>query len=411
MSAPTGSNPPCDGLPPSAGSPAEPQAAWSAVFSLSLSVFGLATAEFLPASLLTPIANDLAVSIGAAGQAVTITAVIAAIAGPALVLGAARYDRRSIVWAVSILIVVSDLIAAFAPDLTVFLVGRVALGIALAGIGSLAAALCMRLVPPAFFSRAMAMIFTGMTVATIFAPPFGVYIGRILGWRAVFVIAAAIGVLAVVAQLFTLPRMAPTSSGDRDMFSRLMRRPGVLPALGAGMLIIAGHSAGFTYIRPFLETVPQLGADAISLMFLTFGVGGFAGNLLAGLLAERSARLSTGLAALIIVGATAVLLAIGASHTVVFVVVALWGLGFGITPISVQTLTVQAAPDLAEGVGALTMSAFQLAIAIGAVTGGALVGPLGPRGAIGSCTAAAAMGGLLLLGVSRRNAGRKVGTG
>lgn len=401
MSSVTDLDVPYGGAVPSADSPVEPKAAWWAVFSLSISVFGLATAEFLPASLLTPIANDLAVSIGAAGQAVTITAAIAAIAGPVLVLGAARYDRRSIVWAVSALIIVSDLIAAFAPNLAVFLVGRVALGIALAGIGSLAAALCMRLVPRAFFSRAMAMIFTGMTAATIFAPPFGVYIGRILGWHAAFVIAAGIGVLAVAAQLFSLPRMAPTSSGDRGMFSRLLRRPGVVPALGAGMLIIAGHSAGFTYIRPFLEQIPRLSAGSISLVFLTFGVGGFAGNLLAGLLAERSARLATGLAALIIVGATAVLLAVGASHTVVFAVVAFWGLGFGITPISVQTLTVQAAPDLAEGVGALTMSAFQVAIAIGAVAGGALVGQLGPSGAIGSCTVAAALGGLLLT-VSRR---------
>ena len=264
MSSVTDLDVPYGGAVPSADSPVEPKAAWWAVFSLSLSVFGLATAEFLPASLLTPIANDLAVSIGAAGQAVTITAAIAAIAGPVLVIGAARYDRRSIVWAVSALIIVSDLIAAFAPNLAVFLVGRVALGIALAGIGSLAAALCMRLVPRAFFSRAMAMIFTGMTAATIFAPPFGVYIGRILGWRAAFVIAAGIGVLAVAAQLFSLPRMAPTSSGDRGMFSRLLRRPGVVPALGAGMLIIAGHSAGFTYIRPFLEQIPRLSAGSIS---------------------------------------------------------------------------------------------------------------------------------------------------
>ena len=208
----------------SAGGKMEPKAAWLAVFSLSLGVFGLATAEFLPASLLTPIARDLTVSIGAAGQAVTITAAIAAVAGPALVLGATRFDRRSIVWAVSALIVVSDLVAASAPNLAMFLVGRVALGIALAGVGSLAAALCMRLVPPALFSRAMAMIFTGMTVATIFAPPFGVYIGRVLGWRAAFVIAAGIGVLAVVAQLATLPRMAPTSASDRGMF-RAARAP------------------------------------------------------------------------------------------------------------------------------------------------------------------------------------------
>ena len=172
------------------------------------------------------------------------------------------------------------------------------------------------------------------------------------------------------------------------------------------MLVIAGHSAGFTYIRPFLERVPRLDADTISLVFLSFGVGGFVGNILAGLLAELSARLATGIAAFVIVGATAVLLMLGTSHTIVFVVVAFWGVGFGMTPISVQTLTVQAAPDLSEGVGALTMSAFQVAIAIGAVAGGALTDRLGPSAAIASCTAAAAIGGILVLGVLRRLARR-----
>ena len=365
-------------------------------------MFGLATAEFLSASLLTPIASDLTVSIGAAGQAVTVTAAVAAIAGPALVLGAGRFDRRTIVLAVTALIVVSDLIAASAPNLAVFLAGRVALGIALAGIGSLAASLCLRLVPKAMFARAMAMVFTGMTLATIFAPPFGVYVGCLWGWRATFLVAAGIGVLAVLTQLAALPRMPADTASERDMFSQLLRRQGILPAIGAGMLIITGHSAGFTYVRPFLERVAGVGATTISLIFLTLGVAGFVGNLVAGVAAERSARLSAGAAAFVIAAATSILLASGHSPSVVFIGAALWGFGFGIIPISVQTLTVQVAPELAEGVGALTMSAFQVAIAVGAIIGGAVADRLGARAAIASCTIAALMGGVLMFSLARR---------
>lgn len=384
------------------GGEASLKAAWPAVFSISLGVFGLATAEFLPASLLTPIASDFGVSIGAAGQAVTTTAAVAAVAGPAFVLGAGRVDRRTIVWAVTALIVVSDLIAASAPNFGVFLAGRVALGVALAGIGSLAAALCMRLVPPAFFSRAMAMVFTGMTAATVFAPPFGVYVGRVWGWRATFVVAAGVGVLAIAAQVATLPRMAPTSSGERNIFSRLLRRPGIVPALGVGMMIITGHSSGYTYLRPFLERVSKFDASTISLAFLAMGVAGFAGNLSAGVLAERSARLSTSIAAILIAVATATLSAFGQSPAIVFGAIVLWGIGFGITPISVQILTVHAASDLAESAGALTLSAFQVAIAVGAIGGGELADHFGPAGAILSCTLTALIGGGLLLGLIPR---------
>lgn len=381
-------------------------AAWSAVLSLALGVFGLATAEFLPASLLTPIASDLQVSIGAAGQVVTVTAGVAAVAGPALLIGAARLDRRTLVWAVSTLIVLSDLIAASATNLWVFLVGRIALGVALAGIGSLAASLCMRLVPPRAFSKAMAMIFTGMTTATIFAPPFGVYVGHVWGWRATFVCAAGIGLAAVLAQLLTVPSMPPTQGGDRAMFSRLLRRRGVMSALLAGMLIILGHAAGFTYVRAVLEEPPGLDADAISFIFLALGIGGFGGNLLAGVFAGGSARLSTGLAALAIAAATLAFVELEHSIASVMAAAFLWGIGFGVTPISVQTLTVQAAPDLSESVGAITMSAFQAAIAAGGIVGGTLADHFGPSSAIRFCTLAAIAGGWLILAMGKRAPGR-----
>ena len=142
------------------------KAAWNAVISLSLGVFGLVTAEFLPASLLTPIAHDLHISAGIAGQAVTMTAVVAAVAGPALVIGTARIDRRMVVWSLSLLLVLSDLLAASASNIWVLLAARVGLGVALGGVWSLAAALCLRLVPAALMPQAMSLVFTGMTVAS-----------------------------------------------------------------------------------------------------------------------------------------------------------------------------------------------------------------------------------------------------
>lgn len=159
-------------------------AAWSAVFSLSFGVFGLVTADFLPVSLLTPMAADLGVSNGAAGQAMTATAVVAVCAGPLLVLGSHRLDRRSIVWTLMALLAVSSVLTAFATGITMLLLARALLGFALGGFWAMMASLALRLVAPPDVQRAMSMIVVGVSLATVAAAPLGASLGAIWGWRA-----------------------------------------------------------------------------------------------------------------------------------------------------------------------------------------------------------------------------------
>ena len=378
------------------------RAAWNAVISLSLGVFGLVTAEFLPASLLTPIAHDLGISAGTAGQTVTMTAVVAGIAGPALVIGTARIDRRMVVWSLSLLLVLSDLLAAVASNIWVLLAARVGLGIALGGVWSLAAALCLRLVPAALMPRAMSVVFTGMTAASVCAPAFGVFIGGLWGWRATFLAASGIGLVALLIQVLTLPRMPPVDAPGLGTFALLLRRPSIRIGLITVILVMSGHFAGFTYVRPFMEQVPRLDVRMISLVLLALGIGGFFGNLAGGVMAGRSARLSTGLAAFILAAATLTLLAYGASTSVALLATAVWGFGFGAFPISVQTWTTQAAPDHAESAGALLVSTFQVAIAVGAIVGGLLVDGFGAPGVIGYCALATLAGGVTMLVLAPR---------
>lgn len=142
---------------------------WAAVGSLALGVFGLVTAEFLPASLLTAMATDLGISNGAAGQTVTATALVGAVAAPAFPLLTRRLDRKWVMLALSLLLVVSNLMAATATSLPVLLVARVLLGVALGGFWALAGALALRLVPADRFARAMSLILTGVSVAAVCA--------------------------------------------------------------------------------------------------------------------------------------------------------------------------------------------------------------------------------------------------
>lgn len=273
-----------------AGARAAP--AWGAVVSMTLGVFGLVTAEFLPASLLTPMAADLRISEGTAGQAVTATAIVGMVTSLLISAATRRVDRRLVLLGFSVLLIVSNLIVAFAPGLPLLLLGRVLLGMAIGGFWTMSAAVAMRLVPEALVPRALSMIFSGVSAATILAAPVGSYLGAIIGWRSVFLIAAALGLVVLAAQLATLPRMAPSGSTRLRTLVDVLARPGIGLGMLAALLVFTGHFAVFTYIRPFLETVTGVGINALSGILLGFGIANLVGTMLAGLLLERSLRLT-----------------------------------------------------------------------------------------------------------------------
>ncbi len=374
--------------------------AWAAVFSLMLGAFSQVTAEFLPASLLTPIATDLGVSVGAAGQVVTATSLVGIVAGVAMTIVTRAMDRRLVLWMLTALLIVSNVLSATASSLTLLLFARVLLGISLSGFWAMATATAMRLVPAEALPRAISLIFSGVSIATVSAAPIGAYLGDLWGWRNVFMLAAVVSVVVLVFQMLTLPRLPPLTSPDVRTLFVLLRRPSVRLVMIAVALSISGHFAGFTYVRHFLEQVPQLPVTAISLVLLAFGVGGFIGNFVGGALVARSVKGAIIMASAAIAVLALVLFVAGSSGVVAGIAVGLWGFAFGALPVGFQTWMVRVASDEAESAGGLLVSAFQIAITLGAVIGGILVDGFGPFGAVGYL-AAATLAGALLVSLSR----------
>ncbi|HET6782525.1 MAG TPA: MFS transporter [Pseudoxanthomonas sp.] len=370
---------------------------WAAVASLALGVFGLVTAEFLPASLLTAMASDLSVSEGVAGQTVTATALIGAVAAPSIPLLTRRIDRKHVMLALTMLLVLSNGLAATAGSLSTLLVARVMLGVALGGFWSMAAALAMRLVPEHRFARAMSFILTGVSVATVCAAPIGAWMGELWGWRSAFMAAGAVSAIALAAQLFSLPALPPKANPDLRVLGELLTRPGVRMALLAVLLVISGHFAGFTYIRPLMENIAGLSVGAISAILLGYGIGGFFGNFVGGYIAGRSERHAIVFGGTLIALLAASLLLAGHSPVVTAVAVVLWGFAFGAFPVGFQIWIVRAAPDQAEGAGGLLVAAFQIAIATGAIGGGLLVDHIGASGGPLFAVVAMALGTALAL--------------
>lgn len=348
--------------------------AWVAVFSLAMGVFGLLTAEYLPASLLTPMAADLGVSEALAGQAVTVTAVVALFAGLLVPRLTRSIDRRLVLLSFTGLMILSNALVALSSSMGVLLVMRVLLGVALGGFWSMAAAVAMRLVPPQRVPRALSIIFSGIAVGTVVSVPLGSYLGGLLGWRSAFWAATAVGGLTFTFQWFTLPRMAPRKAALPESVVGLLRRPGVAVGMLGCVLAHTGQYALFTYIRPTLESLGQMSADGLALILLGFGVANFVGTLLAGWLMERSLKVTLVIMPALVGAAALGMLLLPVGVGGLAILVALWGLAFGGVPVAWSSWVARAVPDQAESAGGMVVAAVQSSIAAGAALGGLVFG-------------------------------------
>lgn len=384
---------------PSAAGPIAP--AWGAVISMTLGVFGLVTAEFLPASLLTPMANDLGINEALAGQAVSATAIVAMITCLLIATLTRRFDRRHVLLGFSILLIISNILVAIAPNLSFLLMGRVLLGIALGGFWTMAAAVVMRLVPEYLVPRALSILFSGVSIATVFAAPLGSFLGDMIGWRNIFLLTGGLGVVVLIAQFATLPRLAPVGHASLRTLFDVMMRPRMRFGLVLTMLIFTGHFAMFTYVRPFLENVTGVAISGVSGILLGFGIANFLGTYLAGALIERNLKRTLSIMPIIMGFAGLSLATFQGSSTIGdSILIAIWGMAFAAMPVGWSTWITRTVPDEAESGGGLLVAAIQLAIALGAALGGAIYTASGALGVFGlsGCLLLVA-GAVVLLGL------------
>ena len=369
---------------------------WAGVASLSVGVFALVMAEFLPASLLSRVAVDLGVTEGVAGQSVAITAIVAAVAGITIPVVLSRMDRRHLMLILSALAVVSDVLVAIAPTYPVLLAARVLLGVAIGGFWALAISITARLVPAAKLGVGLTIVNVGVTLATVAAVPLGTLLGEIWGWRAVFALAAGVGVIAMVIQFFALPSiLAGPSGGFRPLIQTLRSRM-VLLCLFTMALMGAGHFAGFTYIRPAATEVGGLAPEQLAVLLLVYGLGIVGGNLIAGPLADRTLRIAALIFPLVLGLAMIAFATMGGSTVLLFIAAALWGAGFGALPTVISTWLARAEPARLESIGGLQTGVFQVAIALGAFLGGLLVDGAGVQTALVLGGLASVLGAIIL---------------
>ncbi|MCA2410546.1 MFS transporter [Rhizobium leguminosarum bv. viciae 248] len=351
---------------------------WFAVISMAATSFALVSAEFLPAGLLTPMARDLGVSEGTAGQVVTATASVGAVTALLSNVFIGKLNRKTVLVGLSALAVGSNLLAALATDFWLLLLGRAGLGIALSGFWALSVAVVARLVGANATGRGMAIVTLGVSLATIAAPSMGALVSDWLGWRAAMAMTAGLAVVAMLLQILSLPTLpATTSNSLSDVFGLTKRRTVQLGML-AIVLLMTGHFAGSVYVRPFLEQVTLLGTGPIALALLGFGIAAVIGNIAGGRMADANIRTALAVTGALMAFAALALVLWGSYSGIAFALVTLWGFAFGMAPVVLPTNLSRGATDALEAAGSLMVVSFQVAISIGAVFGGYVVDHYGP---------------------------------
>jgi predicted MFS family arabinose efflux permease len=346
---------------------------WLSVVIVAIGAFAFVTTEFLPVGLLPRIAADLGVAQGTAGLMVTVPGIIAAIAAPGLVLAAGRMNRRYVFLLLTALLLASNVICALAPSFPVMLLGRALLGAALGGFWTLATAAAGRLVRQPDAARAMAVILTGVTCATVIGVPLGTFIAGLGSWRAAFAATAVLVAIALLAQAWFVPSLPSDKAMHVDNLMQLLRRPYARRCLMMVALFFCAHFCSYTYITPFLLRDGHFAMSDITMMLLAFGAIGFVSNFVASLAVKRSLSWSTAATVGLLMVTLLLLPLLRHSALSVIALVCAWGMAFGAIPLCGSLWSQRAAPDLPEAGSALLISTVQIAIALGSSTGGLIV--------------------------------------
>ncbi|ACI55995.1 major facilitator superfamily MFS_1 [Rhizobium leguminosarum bv. trifolii WSM2304] len=344
-----------------------------ALLVLALSSFAIGTTEFVIMGLLPEVAADLSVTIPQAGWLVTGYALAVAIGAPVMAISTAKLKRRTALIALMAFFIAGNLLCALASDYWVLMIARIVTALchgAFFGIGSVVAA---GLVAEDRKARAVALMFTGLTLANVLGVPLGTAIGQAYGWRATFGIVTVIGVVTISGLIAILPRDRQQENGSILREIAALRNGGLWLALSTTVFFAASMFALFTYIAPLLRDVTGVSPEGVTWTLFLIGLGLTIGNLIGGKLADW--RLGATLAG---VFAAIAVTSIAFSYTSRFFIPAeitlfLWALAsFAAVP-ALQVGVVGFGKDAPNLVSTINIGAFNTGNALGAWVGGLVI--------------------------------------
>ncbi|MFE1901798.1 MFS transporter [Streptomyces yangpuensis] len=381
----------------------------ASLLALAVGAFGIGTTEFVIVGLLPEVADDLSVSIPSAGMLVTGYALGVVVGAPLMTAAGARLPRKTMLVVLMAIFIAGNLLCALAGDYASLMGGRLIAALthgAFFGIGSVVAA---DLVAPDRRASAIALMFTGLTLANVLGVPLGTFLGQQFGWRSTFWAVTGIGIVGLLSLITLVPAQPAPQSGALRGELAVFRKPQVWLALTTTVLGFGGVFASFTYLAPMMTELAGFSDGAVAWLLVLFGVGLCVGNVLGGRAADRALMPSLylilgGLCLVLVVFTFTSRAALPAAVTLA----AFGAIGFATVP-PLQARVMQQAAGAPALASAANIAAFNLGNALGAWLGGLAVahglGWTSPTW-IGAGLAAAGLGTAALSGRLDRRAGR-----
>ncbi|GAA3381857.1 MFS transporter [Cryptosporangium minutisporangium] len=345
-------------------------------------------------------------SVGLAGLMVTLYGVSAGLGVPFLAAWTRRVNRRVLLSVLLAVLVLGNLITAASPSYPVVLTTRLVMGFASGVFWAIGVSMAMRLVAGRQASRAAAIVMSGISIAAVVGIPLGTYLESLTGWRTTFLIWSGLSALVFLAVAVTIPSLPSDNAVPvREVFRLPRTNVRLRLVLLTVVLFVLGHFGAYTFVRPFLEDHASATPGFITFVLMIYGVGGAAGNFVAGFTTTNRLRGSflVGCAGLVL--SLLLLLAIGDSRAGAIVSLALWGLCFGVVQLCQVTMTQRAAPETFEAAMSLNTMAYNTSIAIGALVGGVFVDHVSVASVVWFGVALTGASLLLTLSAGRNSAG------
>jgi predicted MFS family arabinose efflux permease len=354
-----------------------------ALWALTLSAFAIGTTEFVIVGLIPTIAASLQVSVPSAGLLVSLYALGVAIGAPVLTALTGRVPRKLLLLGLMLLFTAGNLVAWMAPGYEALMAARVLTGLAHGVFFSIGSTIATSLVPKEKAASAIALMFSGLTVALVTGVPLGTFIGQHFGWQMTFLAVAMLGVVAFIGIALLVPK-AIAGSKPSSLLTQMsvLKKPRLLLVYAMTTLGYGGTFVAFTYLAPILQQVAGFSAGAVGLVMLVYGVSVAFGNIWGGKLADRKGPVRALQIVFALLAAVLLVLQFTAANKIaVLVTVLAWGaVAFGNVP-GLQVYVVQRAgrdaPHAVDVASGLNIAAFNVGIALGAWGGGMIVDRIG----------------------------------
>ncbi|WED28750.1 MFS transporter [Vibrio sp. DW001] len=354
-----------------------------ALLALTLSAFAIGTTEFVIVGLIPTMATDLNVSLPSAGLLVSLYALGVAIGAPVLTALTGSWNRKHVLLSVMSLFVVGNLMAWQAPGYNTLIVARILTGLAHGVFFSIGSTIATGLVAKEKAASAIAIMFTGLTVALVTGVPLGTYIGQSFGWQATFLIVALLGLIALIGSAILIPgnlKQPPAAKISSQL--KVLTQPRLLLVYAITALGYGGTFTAFTFLAPILQQVSGFSSGAIGLIMLVYGISVAIGNIWGGKMADSMGPIKaltiifSGLVAILVLFNFTAVNPIAAVATIL-----VWGaFAFGNVPglqVYVVKLAEKYTPDAVDVASGLNIAAFNVGIALGSWGGGLVVAKIG----------------------------------